>query len=492
MFNKLKKLYNAVKNLNSSVNDYKDDSIIQSLPTVAYVNKAKKLIEEKKYEPAREILLTALDISNKDSLVYKYLGKICECEYNFKDAAGYFEQSSKLNEHDKEIWLRLGMALLYSERLEDAIKAFEKADKVTPMNTDVYTGHGMALMKLKKYAQARDKFNKAAQISKYNYTAILLSAVMESRLGEYSKAEEKLNFLTKVAPNESCFYEYSKIKLMRERYQEAEYYAQKAIEYNKKILPAYFVLGEIYSIQKQAERVDKTFLLAIGQGLDSCSLHFEWGKDYIRMFEFEKAEEQFNIALEKEPQDNDSKICLALLKSYKNDFSLLDELQERNAASTYIQEATGIKYHNEGKYKEAIEMFKKSLQTNKWQISNYYNIAKSYEQMHENYKVCEFYDKLFEIYPQYVKGLMEYSKFLINISNFEDAKRKLEKALKVNPDNIEALNLLFLCQYTLVNKNVCEYNIKEAILVARKALDLGQFDYTPKLQELEKMLKDNR
>lgn len=490
MFNKLKNLYNTIKNLNSSLDNYKDESIIQSLPTVAYVNKAKKLIDEKKYEQAREILLTALDISKKDSLVYKYLGKICEYEYEFEEAVKYFEQSSKLNENDKEIWLRLGMTLLYSEKPNEAIEAFEKADKVTPMNTDVYTGHGMALMKLKKYALARDKFNKAAQISKYNYTAILLSAVMESRLGEYLKAEEKLNFLTKTAPNESCFYEYSKIKLMRERYQEAEFYAQKAIEYNNKILPAYFVLGEIYSIQKNIERVEKTFSLAITQGLDCPDLHYEWGLAYIRMLMYDKAEEQLNITIAAGDKNNETKPALALLHSYKNDFSLLEELQERNMANSFIQEALGVKYYNEAKYNDAIEMFKKSLQTNKHQISNYYNIAKAYEQLHENYKVCEFYDKLFENYPNYEKGIIEYSKFLINISNFEEGKRKLEKALKVNPDNVEALNLLFLCQYTLVNKNICEYNIKEAISVAKKAIEKGKFEYTPKLQELEDMLKN--
>ena len=490
MFNRIKKFFNEVKNLNSSLDNYKEDSIIQSLPTIAYVNRAKKLIEEKNYKSAREQLMKALDISKKDSLVYKYLGKICEYEYNFKEAVEYYEQSSKLNENDKEVWLRLGMCLLYSDKPKEAIESFEKADKVTPMNTDVYTGHGMALMKQKKYALAADKFNKAAQISKYNYTAILLSAVMESRLGEYTKAEEKLTFLTKVAPTESCFYEYSKIKLLRERYQEAEFYAQKAIEYNSKILPAYYVLGEVYSIEKNIERVEKTFSLALSQGLDCPELHIEWGRAYIRMLAFDKAEVQFNIALEKDVQIIQTKIALALLKSYKNDFSLLEEIQERNIAEAYIQEAIGVKYFSEGKYKDAIEMFKKSLQTDKYQVSNYYNIAKAYEKLNENYKVCEYYDKLFEIYPQYVKGLIEYSKFLINISNFEEAKRKLEKALKVEADNVEALNLLFLCQYTLVNKNVCEYNIKEAISVAKKALDRGRFDYTPKLQELEKMLEN--
>ena len=75
MFNKLKKIYDDIKNLNKSVNNYQNDTIIQSLPTVAYVNKAKKLIEAKDYKSATEVLLSAIDISDKDPLVYKYLGK---------------------------------------------------------------------------------------------------------------------------------------------------------------------------------------------------------------------------------------------------------------------------------------------------------------------------------------------------------------------------------------------------------------------------------
>ena len=52
------------------------------------------------------------------------------------------------------------------------------------------------------------------------------------------------------------------------------------------------------------------------------------------------------------------------------------------------------------------------------------------------------------------------------------------------------LNLLFFSMYTIALKTDCEYNIKEAISVAKKALDRGKFDYTPKLQELEKMLEN--
>ena len=149
MFSWVKNICENIKDLNFSVDKYKSDSIIQSLPTVAYVNKAKKLIESNKFDEAEILLKKALDISNQDDMVYKYLGKIYEFRGEFKQAGEYYEQSAKLNPQDKEIWLRLGMCYLNCEKLEDALVSFEKADKVTPFNTDVQTGWGMVLMKQK-------------------------------------------------------------------------------------------------------------------------------------------------------------------------------------------------------------------------------------------------------------------------------------------------------------------------------------------------------
>ena len=53
----------------------------------------------------------------------------------------------------------------------------------------------------------------------------------------------------------------------------------------------------------------------------------------------------------------------------------------------------------------------------------------------------------------------------------------------------EVLNLLFFVQYTLVKKNISEYNIKEAISTANQAINLGKFDYYPEKEELEQILK---
>ena len=50
MFGWIKNIFENIKTLNVRVDEYKSDSIIQSLPVVAYVNKAKGLIENKEFE----------------------------------------------------------------------------------------------------------------------------------------------------------------------------------------------------------------------------------------------------------------------------------------------------------------------------------------------------------------------------------------------------------------------------------------------------------
>jgi len=488
LLNKLKKIYEDIKNLNKSVSNYQSDSIVPSLPTVAYVNKAKKLIEAKDYKNATEVLISAIDISDKDPLVFKYLGKIAEMNRNFKDACTYYEKSANLNPNDKEIWLRLGMSYLYSDILDKAIHSFELADRLTPMNTDVHTGWGMVYMKQKKYALAKDKFNRATQISKYNFTAILLSAVMEMRLEEYAIAEEKLRFLVKVAPNEGSLYEYSHLKLVQNKFDEAEMYANRVLSINKFMLPAYFILGEIYSIKKDYDKVQENFQTAQDNGLQSTNLYFEWGKALIRLLCFEQAREKFLKITDTDPQNNDARIGLALLNAYEDNFGLLEKLKEKNLGNVYIQEAIGLELLSCGDLEGAEKMFKKALTTDKYQTYNYYNLARVYIELNSRYKIGEYFDKFTTSNPNYAQGFIDYAQWLINVSNFEEARRKVKKALKLEPENVQALNILFFAQYTLVKKNICEYNIKEAISVADRALELGKFDYTPQKQELEHML----
>lgn len=486
----IKNIVNKVKDLSGSIDSYQKASIIQSLPTVAYVNKAKKLIEGRKFDEAEAILNEALDISDQDSRVYKYLGKICEMKAKFADAVMYYNTSAKINPQDKDIWLRLGMCQLNSKMYNDALESFERANKITPLNTDVQTGWGMTLMKLKKYALARDKFLMAAKISKYNFTAILLSAIMEIKLCDYESAEAKLAFLAKVAPNESSTYEYANLKLLKADYDAAEVYAKKSIEFNRQMQPAYIVLGEVYSRRKDLEQTEKIFQSALDNDLENETLHYEWGKAYIRFFDFQKAREHFNIALSKDKEYLNAKIALALIDAFDGNFTLVEDLKEKNGNEVYMQEAIALEKLHDGRVEDAVEMFKKALRTDSSQTYNYLHLARANQLLGNNDKVRENFERFIRENPKYLDGFLEYSKWLIKIGDYADAQRKLRKAEKIDNGNTEVLNLLFFTSYVLAKDNVCEYNIKEAILLAQKVEATGCFDYEAEKLELENILKN--
>lgn len=490
MSNWIEHIFDKIKDLSKSVDSYQKATIIQSLPTVAYVNRAKKLIDLKQFDDAEKILKKALDISNQDSRVYKYLGKINEFRTNFPQAVELYNTSAKLNPQDKEIWLRLGMSQLNAKMYNEAINSFEKANKVTPLNTDVQTGWGMALMKLKKYALARDKFMQASQISKYNFTAILLSAIMEIKLCDYESAEIKLNFLAKVAPNESSTYEYANLKLLKSDYDAAEKYAKKSIEINKQMLPAYFVLGEVYSRRKDKKETEKVFKTALDNDLENETLYYEWAKACLRLFDFDSAKEKINKSIEKNDQYLDAKFILALLNSYDKDFTLLDKLKTKYGNNVYLQEAMALEDMAGERYEDAIEIFKKALRTDNSQTYNYLHLARAYQYLNNKDKVKENFEKFTIENPKYSKGYLEYAKWLMDNNDYADAQRKLRKAEKYDPKNSEIINLMFLSSYILVKDKLCEYNIRESISLGQKIQETGYFEHEDKLQELRDILKN--
>ena len=73
---------------------------------------------------------------------------------------------------------------------------------------------------------------------------------------------------------------------------------------------------------------------------------------------------------------------------------------------------------------------------------------------------------------------------------YQEAQRKLRRALKFDENNLDILNLLFYVSYILVKDNVCEYNVKEALSIAEKIclIDRDKFQYENEKNDLVKII----
>ena len=487
----IKKIREKIKDLNVSVNEYKKETGNQALPTIAYINRAKKFIEKSLYLEARDVLVEALAISEKDALVYKYLG-ICEEKLgNMTIAVDMYKKSAKINPQDKNIWHKLGMLQVNLKSYEDAEKSFEEACKVTPINTDVQAGWGMALLKQKKYPQALEKFTKAIQFNRYNFSAMLLAAIVEIRLGKYNDAETKLNFLMNTSPTEGAAYEYANLCKLKENYDSAIHYAEISVSLNPNMLPAYMILGEVYALKFDYQNSLKWFTEAEKQELTSPMLYIAWGDALVNLYKFEEAKQKYQTALLKDIESIEAQTGMALCCAETKDFDRMHDfinfVQEKNVESLAIDEAKGVAELAYGHVQEAIEIYKNVLVKEPKRTYNYYRLAQCYKNLGKIDMVKDSYDKLLKFTPDFAGGYLDYAKYLISLEDYKDAQRKLRKAEKLSPDNQEILNLLFYTCYILVKENLCEYNIKEAISVANK---VENFEYPELREDLERLLRE--
>ena len=66
MFAKLKEIINKILSLSKQLDNYKKDSVVEGMPSLAYVNRAKKCIARNEFEKAEKILEEAMELLGED------------------------------------------------------------------------------------------------------------------------------------------------------------------------------------------------------------------------------------------------------------------------------------------------------------------------------------------------------------------------------------------------------------------------------------------
>lgn len=476
-----------------SIDNYKKDTVVQSLPTLAYVNRAKKLIDANKLKEAEGFLLQALELPHEDALVYKYLGIVYEKMGEFEKAVENFQTSADINPQDKNIWQKLGYALISVKRYDQAEKAFDNANKVSAGNTETFTGWGMALMKQKKYELARDKFANASNINRYNFSAVFLCAVMEVKLGMYDKAEMKLSFLANVCPNEANTFEFARLKYLKNDIENAIHYANKSLSFNPNMLPAYVLLGKLHAKNFNIEDSFKAFETAENRDLKDVNLYLEWGKVLLGFEKYEQAEEKLRKAFDYDGENIDlwANLGFCLVNTNKQEEAkiLFEKVLAKDVENFKVKQAYSIIAYENGEIEKALEFFR----TNDEDFLNCYYMAKCYEKFGDNIKTRDYYEAAINHNPKFLKAYNDYVRYLIEKQDYTEAQRKLRKALKHDGENFDLLNLMFFVSYILVKENLYEYNIKETLAIAKKIEEVNSemFEYPELKAELEKLLQND-
>jgi len=492
LFDYLKKILEQVREISQNVDDYKKLSPSGAMPAVAQVNKAVKLLRHRKNAEAEALLLEAEENYPGNEAVVRTLGYFYESEKDFVKAAEYFQKALNLNPIKKDLFMRLGYAQLSARQNEEARKTFERGKNVFKADADIITGYGMALYRLEKFEEARVELVKAFAIDSHNLNALFLTATIDIMFGDYERAETRLSLLVKVAPNTAHFYEYAKLKKLKEDYDSAISLAKRALATNKNFLPAYILLAEVHNARFEVNEALEWLQKAEDNELFAASLYMARANIYMFQENFEGALEAYRKVLDYEQnKTTDMKIliCEILLGNLEGKEEVVNALTaDEDGETAFILQ--GVWNYKTGHLAKAEEFFRKALQITLKLPVVYYLLAKIYEEDGDNYKTEKYYNLAIEKNPYHLKAYKDFVAFYLRQKDFAEARFKIKKALKFFPDNPDLENLLFYSSFHLLNSRSSGYNVKELLKLAEKLEKNSTFLYADEKNALLEKIKN--
>ena len=224
------------------------------------------------------------------------------------------------------------------------------------------------------------------------------------------------------------------------------------------------------------------------------NLFYEWGISLQKFEEFEQAKEKFEKVLELAPDEEEAvagkALCEAMTADVQEAGKVLVPLLEKNPDCYPALKGMAFVKFKTGCFEEAIEEFKSVLKLDSTDVSVYFYIAEAYVKLSNDSMAREYFEHSLKDNPKHLKSYAAYANYLIEKGDYQEVQRKLRRALKVDENNIDLLNLLFHVSYVLVKDNVCEYNVKEALSIAEKiySIDENAFQYAEEKNNLEKLI----
>lgn len=282
-----------------------------------------------------------------------------------------------------------------------------------------------------------------------------------------------------------------------------------AIDPDKVDREIYLLLATSYLKSDQPEAGMKKVLPYLDDHKDDWELQEKFARLEVKAGRFADAEKRYLKVLDHEPKAFTSRLSVALLqlerKDYKDAIANLKQLRElpeyRSTANYYL----GLAYQGQGKSAEAIKYYhsvkssdyyldaqlhiaeirfpyvglEKTLEnlnkleatTKAQKIKLYRAQAIFYKLAGEKTKAIKAYTSALQLNPDDVTVLLSQAMLYYDEKRFDVYESNLKHALKVDPDNIEALNAL---AYFYVEKKV---HLDKAETLLQKALKIAPNEY---------------
>jgi len=410
-----------------------------------------------------------------------------------------------LSAQDINTLMNQGMANYNQGNFPEAITDFDKVLQQEPKNTSALLQLALSKSKLKSFVEAIDDFDKLIEIAPNNAIAYLNRGIVRSQLGDPSGAI--LDFKKTISLESTLAYAYillanANLELNNPAVAEAAY--SDAIKKISKNPQLYFSRGSLRLQLENFEGAEEDLNKAIAlEGENSEALYLR-GTLFMRKKNYRSAINDFSASLNL--NENNYTALLLRAKAYEELSMFTEALQDideflsvkKNNPEAYCRK--GIILLSQGYKNEALIEFNNALSFDPTNSEALLNRSKIKLESGDNSGAIIDYYQLFKLIPNDPQIYIGMAKAKAGVSDYLGAKEEIEKALKINPQSLPALEfnaeLLWLSKETAAAlnafKSLCENQTNNSFSCLRLAeIELYQKDINAAIKTIESVIKKN-
>lgn len=412
--------------------------------TIIMMDRAKQAVLSRDYQLAARLYKNLLQSDPENLILLKNLGNLYERSGNDQDSIPIYNQIVKLDPKNIDALNSLGGIYRRLKKYDESISVLERAVILDETNSQVFYNLGYTYKLMEKYDDSIVCFNRVVEANSQDVLAYNHLGTIYALQKKFDQAVASYQRGLKIDPNHPILHlnlakAYEGINNFEQAAQEYE----NALRYKPGWLDAIDGYVDLLLHRNKTQQAQELVKQAISLNPQNTDLHTKMGNVYSGQFNYDAAELEYNLVIDKKADDR--KALEGLANTY--------EAQGKNVLAVSTMEKMESLYPNDGqmlkqyshilltanKINEAGKKIKAVWDQNPNDVQTLNLLGQFYICRNEEAKAFGCFKKIDALNPNYKEYLRDVSERYFQKENLEKAVEYNEKYILVNPDNAKAL-----------------------------------------------------
>ncbi len=341
---------------------------------------------------AEEFYFLYLKQHDEDAQAWHLSGQVKFQQGLFLEAINCIQKAIERNGTSAQFYLSLGQSFEGAVEINKAYASYQQALKMRPDVFQVHYEYGCFLKNQKRNSEAIESFSKALSINPQHAPSCANLGSLYHQINQYSDAEKYCRKAVSLIPGtilqddmrrhrSRALNNLAKVLQSQEKFEEAMVFSRKAMEGDKKFLPAHLTYGALcyaLSAKAEAENIFRKILSVQADNVDALSM---LAKCLIDKEEYLEAENLLKRSMALKPDDIGNCIHLGELLSKQNKLEQACQLYEtgikQHPDSARLQYALGVALGQRGNLENAREAYLAALRSDRYYLEALHALTKS-------------------------------------------------------------------------------------------------------------------